>query len=108
MHSDFSIGIVKDSLISSECGHSINYVDQISLRWDADTSKKVGEPVIGAKAVPERLDFEISDTIEPLLISLFEPTKGLLLVIQSSINQRKEESRYKPLLRTRLKLLNDP
>jgi hypothetical protein len=31
-----------------------------------------------------------------------------MLVIQSGINQRKEESRYKPLLRIRLKLLNDP
>ena len=89
-------------------GHSINYVDQISLRRDADTSKKVDEPGIGAEAVPERLDFEVSDTIEPLLISLFEPTKGLILVIQPCINQRKEESRYKPLLRARLKLLNDP
>ena len=80
----------------------------ISLRWDADTSKKVDEAGIGAKPVPERVDFEVSDTIEPLLISLFEPTKGLILVIQSGINQREEESRNKPLLRTRLKLLNDP
>ena len=71
-------------------------------------SKKVGEPGIGAKVVPERLDFEVSDAIEPLLTSLFEPTKGLSMVIQSGINQRKEQSRYKPLLRTRLKLLNDP
>ena len=84
------------------------FVDQISLRRDADTSKKVDEPGIGAEAVPERLDFEVSETIEPLLVSLFEPTKGLILVIQSGINHRKEESRHKTMLRSGVKLLDEP
>ena len=102
----FSFRITDDS---PEASYPLRIdVDQIDLQWDADTSKKVGEPGIGAKAVPERLYFEVRKTIEPLLTSLFEPTKGLILVIQSGINQRKQESRYKPLLRTRLKLLNDP
>jgi hypothetical protein len=61
-------------------------VDQISLRRDADTSKQVSEPGIGAKGVPERIYFEVSETIVPLLISLFEPTKGLILIIQCGIN----------------------
>ena len=47
------------------------FVDQISLQRDADTSKQVGEPGIGAKGVPERLCFEVSETIEPLIVSLF-------------------------------------
>jgi hypothetical protein len=46
-------------------------VQQTSLRRDADASKQVGEPGIGAKGVPERLYFEVSETIEPLLVSLF-------------------------------------
>jgi hypothetical protein len=48
----------------------------ISLRWDPDTSKKVDEPGIGAEPIPERLDFEVSDTIEPLLISLSSQLKA--------------------------------
>jgi hypothetical protein len=84
------------------------FVDQISLRRDADTSKQVGEPGIGAKGVPEGLHFEVSETIEPLLVSLFEPTKGLILVIQSGINHRKEESRHKTMLRSGVKLLDEP
>ena len=88
--------------------HSIGHANQTSLRRDADASKQVGEPGIGAKGVPERLYFEVSETIEPLLVSLFEPTKGLILVFQSGINQRIEESGYKTVLGSRRKLLNDP
>jgi hypothetical protein len=51
--------------------HSISHVHQTSSRRDADASKQVGEPGIGAKGVPERLYFEVSETIEPLLVSLF-------------------------------------
>ena len=51
--------------------HSIRHVHQTSSRRDADASKQVGEPGIGAKGVPERLYFEVSETIEPLLVSLF-------------------------------------
>jgi hypothetical protein len=83
-------------------------VDQIDLQWDADTSKQVGEPGIGAKGVPEGLYFEVSETIEPFLVSLFEPTKGLILVIKPGINQRKEESRHKAMLRSGVKLLDEP
>jgi len=51
--------------------HSIRHVHQ-TISWrDADASKQVGEPGIGAKGVPERLYFEVSETIEPLLVSLF-------------------------------------
>ena len=41
------------------------------LRRDADASKQTGETGIGAKRVPERLYFEVSETIESLLASLF-------------------------------------
>ena len=99
------IGIVKDSLISSEC--EALYSRSKSLRRNANTSKPVSEPEIGAKGVPERIYFEVSETIEPLLVSLFEPTKGLIFVFQSGINQRKEESRYKTALRRRRKLVDD-
>jgi hypothetical protein len=51
--------------------HSTRHVDQTSSRRDADASKQVDEPGIGAKGVPERLYFEVSETIEPLLVSLF-------------------------------------
>jgi hypothetical protein len=51
--------------------HSIDHAHQTSLRRDADASKQVGEPGIGAKGVPERLYFEVRETIEPLLVSLF-------------------------------------
>ena len=51
--------------------NSIRHVHQTSSRRDADASKQVGEPGIGAKGVPERLYFEVSETIEPLLVSLF-------------------------------------
>ncbi len=51
--------------------HSIRHVHQTSSQRDADSSKQVGKPGIGAKGVPERLYFEVSETIEPLLASLF-------------------------------------
>jgi hypothetical protein len=51
--------------------HSISHVHQTSLRGDADASKQVGEPGIGAKGVPERLYFKVSETIQPLLVSPF-------------------------------------
>ena len=38
---------------------------------DTDASKQVGKTAIGAKRVPERLYFEVSETIEPFLVSLF-------------------------------------
>jgi len=58
-------------LIKRGVWYSIEHVHQTSLRRDADASKQVGEPGIGAKGVPERLYFEVSETIEPLLVSLF-------------------------------------
>src|SRR5882757_480890 len=51
--------------------HSLRHVHQTSSRRDADASKQVGEPGIGANGVPERVYFEVSETIEPLLVSLF-------------------------------------
>src|SRR5215813_3587467 len=53
---------------------------------------------------PRGLYFQVSEPIEPLLVSLFEPTKGMILVTQSGINQRKEESRHKTMLRSGVKL----
>jgi hypothetical protein len=51
--------------------HSIGHVNETSLRRDADAAKQVGEPRIGTKGVSERLYFEVSETIEPFLVSLF-------------------------------------
>lgn len=66
----FQIGILK-GVSKQGVWHSIGQFHQTSLRRDADASKQVGEPGIGAKGVPERLYFEVSETIEPLLVSLF-------------------------------------
>jgi hypothetical protein len=75
---------------------------QTSLRRDADASKQVGEPGIGAKGVPERLYFEVSKTTEPLLASFFYPSEGLIFIFQPGVNQRNEKGGYKTLLRSRL------
>jgi len=77
-----------------------------SLQRDADATKQVGEPGIGAKGIPEHLYFEVSETIEPLLVSLVQPREGLIFVFESGVNQRNEEGWYKTLLRSRLKLLD--
>jgi hypothetical protein len=62
---------VKDVYMQGVWYAIVGHVHQTSLRRDADASKQVGEPGIGAKRVPERLYFEVSETIEPLLVSLF-------------------------------------
>jgi hypothetical protein len=50
---------------------SDSHVRQTRLRRDADASKQVVEPRIGAKGVPEGLYFDVSEAIETLLAGLF-------------------------------------
>jgi len=68
---DIAIHLLEARLWIVGVWNSIRHVHQTSSRRDADASKQVGEPGIGAKGVPERLYFEVSETIEPLLVSLF-------------------------------------
>src|SRR5262249_52219043 len=103
-----STGIVKDSRISSKCGAFDRLCQSKSLWRNANPPKQVHETGVCAKGVPECLYFDVSETIEPLLVGLFEPTKGLIFVFQSGINQGKQESRYKTVLRSRRKLLDEP
>jgi len=57
-------------------GRQRDYQDQAlrhetRLLWDADPSKEICKAAIGAKRIPERLQFEISKTIEALLVCRF-------------------------------------
>ena len=60
---------------------------QTTLQRDADAPKQVGEPGIRAKGITERLDFEISQAIEPLLVGLFKPSEGLVFFLQPGVDQ---------------------
>src|ERR1019366_1887033 len=81
---------------------------QLSLLWDSDASKQLGEPGVGAQWVPECLNLNVGETIEALLAGFFEPPEGLILVFQPGINEGKGKSRSKAPLRNHLELVQDP
>src|ERR1019366_9960524 len=65
-------------------------------------------PGIGAQRIPECFDLQVGETIEPLLAGFFEPQEGLILVFQPRINEGKEKSSHKALLRNRPEFVEYP
>src|SRR6266850_1535731 len=62
-----------------------------SLR-QAEAAQQVGEAWVGAQGVPEWVHFNAGEeTKRTLLVSLFEPREGLVLVLQSKINHGLED-----------------
>jgi len=61
------------------------HAHRMNLTAGCQASKHVDERESERSGSQKRILFEVSETIEPLLVSLSEPTKGLILVFQSGI-----------------------
>lgn len=59
---------------------------QRNLRRKADAAQQILEARVGTQGVPGRVNFEHGET-GALLVSLFEPREGLVLLAQPHINE---------------------
>jgi hypothetical protein len=51
-----------------------------SLRWEPNAANQVGKTRVRPQRVPEWFHFKVAETTGALLVSLFEPREGLILL----------------------------
>jgi serine/threonine protein kinase len=56
------------------------------LRWEPDATHQIGKTRVRPERVPEWFHFKVAETTGALLVSLFEPREGLILLTEPGIN----------------------